>query len=113
MVYSKVSYKLFWIMKEENVWDMSRIDELISRSSEAQTGCPVTYTYTFREVQDLLKGFDVLELHKAHIFTWDIDAYKRYEYKKDAAWAGISETQLEELERELGWHTLVRARLAR
>ena len=45
MVYARVSYKLFWIMKEEDIWDMSRIDELIARNSEAQTGCPVTYTY--------------------------------------------------------------------
>ena len=48
MVYARVSYKLFWIMKEENIWDMGRIDELIARNSEAQTGCPVTYTYTRR-----------------------------------------------------------------
>jgi 2-polyprenyl-3-methyl-5-hydroxy-6-metoxy-1,4-benzoquinol methylase len=111
MVYSKASYKLFWIMKEENVWDMSRIDELIARNSEAETGCPVTYTYTFREVRELLRGFDILDLRKAHIFTWDIDAYKRYEYIKDTAWSGVSERQLTELEQELGWHTLVRARL--
>lgn len=109
MVYSKVSYKLFWIMKEEGIWDMGRLDELIAKNSEAQTGCPVTYTYTFNEVQSLLHGFEILEICKAHIFTWDIDAYKRYEYKKDAAWAGVSDNQLAELERELGWHTLVRA----
>ena len=111
MVYSKVSYKLFWIMKEENVWDMSRIDELVARNSEAETGCPVTYTYTFREVQEFLREFVILDLRKAHIFTWDIDAYKRYEYIKDTSWSGISDKQLTELERELGWHTLVRARL--
>lgn len=111
MLYSKVSYKLFWIMREENIWDMGRLDELIARNSEAQTGCPVTYTYTFNEVRDLLKGFTILELRKAHIFTWDLEAYKRYEYKKDAAWAGVSDAQLAELEQELGWHTLIRARI--
>jgi SAM-dependent methyltransferase len=48
MVYAKACYKLFWIMQEENTWDMSRADELIARNSEAQSGCPVTYSYTFR-----------------------------------------------------------------
>jgi 2-polyprenyl-3-methyl-5-hydroxy-6-metoxy-1,4-benzoquinol methylase len=112
MVYARISYKLFWIMKEENVWDMSRIDELIARNSEAQTGCPVTYTYTDRTVRELLAGFRVLEASKAHIFTWDVDSYRRYEYRKAAEWAQVSEAELEELERELGWHLLVRAALA-
>jgi len=111
MVYSKVSYKLFWIMKEENIWDMGRLDELIAKNSEAQTGCPVTYTYTFNELRSLLYGFEILELYKSHIFTWEIEAYKRYDFKKDLAWAGVNDGQLAELERELGWHTLSRARL--
>ena len=111
MVYSKVSYKLFWIMKEEGIWDMGRLDELIAKNSEAQTGCPVTYTYTFNEVQSMLRGFEMLEIRKAHIFTWDLAAYKQYEYKKDPAWARVDARQMAELEKELGWHTLVRARL--
>jgi ubiquinone/menaquinone biosynthesis C-methylase UbiE len=109
MVYSKVSYKLFWIMKEEGVWDMGRLDELIARNSEAQSGCPVTWSYTFEEARRLLEGFDIQEMYKSHIFTWDIEAYKRYEYKKDAAWAGVSDEQLAELEKELGWHLMIRA----
>jgi 2-polyprenyl-3-methyl-5-hydroxy-6-metoxy-1,4-benzoquinol methylase len=112
MVYSRISYKLFWIMKEEGIWDMSRIDDLIARNSEAQTGCPVTYTYTDESVRDLLSGFDIREVAKAHIFTWDLDAYRRYEYKKAPEWAGVSDVELERFERELGWHLLVRAQLA-
>jgi len=109
MVYSRVSFKLFWIMLNEGVWDMSRVDELIARNSEAQTGCPVTYTYTPTSVRELLRGYRVLDVSKAHIFTWDIDAYRRYEYKKDAIWAKVSDEELAELEKELGWHMLVRA----
>lgn len=112
MVYTKVSWKLFWIMKTENVWDMSRIDELIARNSEAQTGCPVTYTYTRNELTELLSGFEILDARKAHIFTWDVPSYVKYEYKKDPAWAGVGDEQLAELESELGWHWLVRARKA-
>ena len=112
MLYSKVSYKLFWVMREEGVWDMSRMDELIAKNSEAQTGCPVTYTYTFDEIRHLLDGYEILDIHKAHLFTWDVDAYRRYTYQKDAAWANVSDERLVELEKELGWHTLVRAKLA-
>jgi 2-polyprenyl-3-methyl-5-hydroxy-6-metoxy-1,4-benzoquinol methylase len=111
MVYARVSYKLFWIMKEEQVWDMSRIDEVIARNSEAQTGCPVTYTYTDRTARELLAGFRVHDIRKAHIFTWDTDAYRRYEYRKAVEWANVSDAELAELEQELGWHLLVRASL--
>jgi SAM-dependent methyltransferase len=112
MVYARISYKLFWIMKEENAWDMSRIDELLARNSEAQTGCPVTYSYTERTVADLLAGFTLLDVRKAHIFTWDVDAYRNYEFVKAPEWAAVSDAELADLERELGWHLLVRARLA-
>jgi 2-polyprenyl-3-methyl-5-hydroxy-6-metoxy-1,4-benzoquinol methylase len=112
MVYTKVSWKLFWIMRTENVWDMSRIDELIARNSEAQTGCPVTYTYTRNELTKLLSGFEILDARKAHIFTWDVASYVKYEYKKDPTWAGVGDEQLAELESELGWHWMVRARKA-
>jgi SAM-dependent methyltransferase len=112
MVYAKACYKLFWIMKEENVWDMGRADELVARNSEAQSGCPVTYSYTFADARRLLAGFDILDMRKAHIFTWDIPTYKKYEYKKDPAWAGVSDEQLTELEKELGWHLLITAKLA-
>jgi 2-polyprenyl-3-methyl-5-hydroxy-6-metoxy-1,4-benzoquinol methylase len=112
MVYSRASYKLFWIMHEEGVWDMGRMDELIARNSEAQTGCPVTYSYSYDGARRLLRGFDILEMRKAHIFTWDIEPYKRYEYVKDPIWAKVSDAELAELESELGWHLLVRAKLA-
>ena len=109
MVYARISHKLFWIMRRAGIWDMSRIDELIARNSEAQTGCPVTYTYTDESIRTLLVGFDVRDIRKAHIFTWDVDAYRRYEYVKASEWANVTKAELAVLERELGWHLLVRA----
>ncbi len=109
MIYSRISYKLFWIMKEEGVWDFSRIDELVARHSEAQSGSPVTYTYTHETARALLENFRILDIHKAHIFTWDIPAYTRYEYRKAPEWANVDDDELARLERELGWHLLVRA----
>jgi len=112
MVYARISYKLFWIMREEGIWDMSRIDELIARNSESQTGCPITYTYADDTIRTLLAGFEVIEARKAHIFTWDVDAYQKYEYRKADEWAHVSEAEIAALEKELGWHLLVRAVLA-
>src|SRR5262249_34957422 len=109
MVYARVSYKLFWIMKEEGIWDMSRIDELIARNSEAQTGCPVTYTYTEDTARQLLEGYRVLDVRKAHIFTWDVAEYRQYRYQKAAEWANVGDDELAALEKELGWHLLIRA----
>lgn len=108
MVYSKVSFKLFFLMKETGQWDFSKMSQLIARYSEAQTGtavivlccvlrsarlaypptagCPVTYTYTFDEVRSLLKDWQIVELRKDHIFPWKIDEYKRYQYVKEDYW---------------------------
>ena len=113
MLYSKFSYKLFSLMHETGTWDLSRTEQLLADYSEAQTGCPVTYTYTFEEIRELLDGFEILQLEKDHIFIWDIDHYLRHEYKKDRAWQNVSQTYIDQINKELGWHTLVRARLLR
>lgn len=110
MVYSKVSYKLFHVMHHDGPWSMAKLDETMARHSEAQSGCPVTWTYTYDEARKLLQGFDVLDMQKRHIFTWDIPSYVKFEYKPDSAWEGVSAEQLRALESELGWHLLIRAR---
>jgi ubiquinone/menaquinone biosynthesis C-methylase UbiE len=54
MLYSLVSYKAFQVMHETNRWTISNMRELIEEYSEAQTGSPCTYVYTFDEVEQLL-----------------------------------------------------------
>lgn len=112
MLYSRVSYKLFQMMHFEGPWDMSKIDQVISENSEAQFGCPVTYTYSYDSARELLTGFEILDMHKDHIFTWDIPNYKEYRYVKDQVWRDVSEEELNNLAKELGWHLLIRAKLA-
>lgn len=112
MIYSKVSYKLFRVMQEEDQWDMGAIDEIMAKRSEAQSGCPVTYTYTFDEARQLLAGFDIVSQEKAHIFTWDVPHYIQYQYVKAEPWKNVSDQELAALEKELGWHMLLKARLA-
>ena len=112
MLYARDSHKVMSILEEEGRPDLARMDEVIARRSEAQAGCPVTYTYHEEDVRRLLEGFAIGEMRKAHIFTWDVDAYVRYEYVKAREWAEVSDEDLAALERQLGWHLLVRARLA-
>lgn len=107
MVYSKVSFKLFRMMREYNQWDMSQTDSLIQCFSEAQSGCPITHTYTFDEVKALVSDLKVEKIWKDHIFTWDVEAYKRHEWVKDRAWKYITPEQYAFWCQELGWHTLV------
>lgn len=110
MVYSKISYKLFYLMRETDLWDFSSLDELISTYSEAQTGCPITYSYTFESAKKLFSDFTILDMRKAHIFPWVIEKYVKYQYEKEACFKNVSDDFFKELESELGWHMLITAK---
>jgi SAM-dependent methyltransferase len=111
MLYSKISYKLFWAMHENNRWNMATMDDTIREYAEAQTGCPIAYTYTFDQVKELLAPwYEVTEIHKDHIFKWDVPKYIKHEYELDATWKDVSPENFRALEKELGWHTLIKAK---
>lgn len=112
MVYSRYSYKLFWLMNIHNQWSLGNMDSLIQEYSEAQSGCPVTYTYTHNEVKDLLgETFVIDSIWKDHIFRYDIPSYIKGGYDIDKAFEGCSEKMFQEMKKELGWHTLCIAHL--
>ena len=112
MLYTKISYKLFYFMREAGRWDFSEagLNSLISEYSEAQTGCPVTYSYTYDDARTLLNKFEIIEIKKAHIFPWKIDKYIQYQYEKEDCFTACSDEFFAQLESELGWHLLIRAR---
>jgi 2-polyprenyl-3-methyl-5-hydroxy-6-metoxy-1,4-benzoquinol methylase len=112
MLYSKISHKLFFLMKETGIWDYSKMEHLIAQYAEAQSGCPIAYTYTFDELRELLEGFEILEMRKTHIFPYKIPEYKKHIFVKEDYFKNVSADLFKKLESELGWHTLVRARLA-
>jgi 2-polyprenyl-3-methyl-5-hydroxy-6-metoxy-1,4-benzoquinol methylase len=109
MVYSKISYKLFFLMREMGIWNFSEINTILSAHSEAQTGCPITYSYTLDEAKKLFSDFAILDIKKAHIFPWKIEKYIHYQYEKEDCFKYISDDLFKELESELGWHTLIKA----
>lgn len=109
MVYHRYSWKVFWILTRFGKGAFWKLDELIARHSEAQTGCPVTYSYSRRSVRNLLAGLTVKETMVDHIFPYRISEYKRYEYRKAAVFRWMPQSVFRMLERHWGWHLCVTA----
>jgi SAM-dependent methyltransferase len=114
MLYSKWSYKLFWMLHEykDAVWDFGEgMDNMVAKYAEAQTGCPIAFTYTFDEVKQLLSPhFEVEQIWKDHIFPFKIEPYKRGVYEVVDEFASMSPERFQSMCHELGWHTLVVAK---
>lgn len=107
MLYSRWSWKVLWIIVRCGKCAFWRAGELVRRHSEAQTGCPVTYIYSFRQVRQLMNGYRISEISKDHIFPYVIDKYTRYEYERVWYFRWMPRGLFRWLERHLGWHTLV------
>lgn len=81
---------------------------------EAQSGCPIAFTYTHDQVRDeLLKGYEVLRIEQDHIFPFVIEKYVKYEYEIQPWFASMPREMFRALEKNLGWHALVVAALGR
>ena len=77
MVYSKLSYKLFWLMMENNIKDLSKGFEYVCKQSEAQDNCPMTYIYDFDDIKNNI-------------------------YIKDKYWENVSNDEIERISKEFG-----------
>ena len=78
---------------------------------EAQYGCPIANTYTKEEVVELLDGYEVLSIEQDHIFPYQIEPYKKGEYLKQPWFAEMPDEMFGILEKKLGWHLLITAKL--
>ena len=112
MVYSRWSWKVLAIVLREAHGMFWKLDEVVARNSEAQTGCPVTYTYTRRSARQLVEenGFDVDDLFVDHIFPYHVTDYIQYRYRKTLPFRWLPHPAMRVLERSLGWHLCVTAR---
>jgi len=109
MVYNRHSWKVWWMLMQEKVrfWDL---DAIIAKHSEAQTGCPITYSYSRRSVRSLIgEGFSVDDIFVDHIFPYQIPKYVKYEYEKEWYFNMLPTFMFRALERRLGWHLCVTA----
>ena len=111
MVYHRRSWKVAWILLSEGRWRFWKLQELVAKNSEAQTGCPVTYTYTRREGRDLLErhGFRVRDSQVNHIFAYRIADYIQYRYIKESHFRWMPPGFFHALERRFGWHLCLTA----
>ena len=111
MVYHRRSYKVAWILLTEGRGQFWKLPDLVAKNSEAQTGCPVTYTYTRREGRELLErhGFRVREVQVEHIFPYRIPDYVQYRYVKQPYFRWMPQPLFRALERRFGWHLCLTA----
>jgi 2-polyprenyl-3-methyl-5-hydroxy-6-metoxy-1,4-benzoquinol methylase len=111
MVYNRWSWKVLWILfiyGKGRIWKLNR---LIADYSEAQTGCPVTYSYSRSDGRRWLEdhGFQVTDVMVDHIFPYSIPEYVQYQYQKVWYFRWIPNALFRALERAFGWHLCLTA----
>jgi 2-polyprenyl-3-methyl-5-hydroxy-6-metoxy-1,4-benzoquinol methylase len=106
MVYHRHSWKVLWILLAYGKGRFWRWRKLIAQYSEAQTGCPITYTYSRREITALLRwcGFRVTHIFVDHIFPYDIRQYVQHKYVKVWYFRWLPKSVFRWLETHFGWH---------
>jgi 2-polyprenyl-3-methyl-5-hydroxy-6-metoxy-1,4-benzoquinol methylase len=111
MVYHRLSWKVAALVLTNAKGAWWRLDEAVARQSEAQTGCPVTYTYTRAGFRELLArhGFGVDGMFVDHIFQYRVKDYVQYRYVKGFPFNVLPDAATRALERRLGWHLCVTA----
>lgn len=113
MVYYRWSWKVLWILFVYGKGQFWKLDELIATYSEAQTGCPVTYSYSRTSGRRLLEehGFQVTDVSVDHIFRYNIPDYVAYRYRVVWYFRWIPKPIFRALERTFGWHLCLTARM--
>ncbi len=109
MVYNRYSWKVLGMLLHEKgkFW---KLDEIIATHSEAQTGCPITYSYTKKSVESLMgDGFKIENIFIDHIFPYQIPKYVKYEYQFEWYFRYLPKSVFRALERNFGWHLCVDA----
>lgn len=111
MVYYRWSWKVFWILCGYGRFQFWRLPAMVASFSEAQTGCPVTYTYSKRGARRWLgsEGFRVTREHVDHIFRYKISDYVQHRYTVVWYFRWLPPRVFECLEQLIGWHLCLTA----
>ena len=79
---------------------------------EAQYGCPIAYTYSEDDIRELLgDAFKIVSMTQDHIFPYQIEPYKQGEYIKQPWFENMPVQVFRVLEKRLGWHLMITAKL--
>jgi SAM-dependent methyltransferase len=93
----------------ENSWKNYMIEAGFDQP-EAQYGCPIAYTYTENQLQDMIgTGFKDIKITQDHIFPFQIEPYKRGEYLRQPWFENMPPEMFRVLEKRLGWHLMLTA----
>ena len=113
MVYNRWSWKVLWILFVYGKGQFWKLNRLIAEYSEAQTGCPVTYSYSRTSGRRWLEnhGFRVISARADHIFPYSIPEYVQYRYRKVWYFRWMPKPLFRALERAFGWHLCLTAKL--
>ena len=98
------------MMYAKNSWKNAMIEAGLDQP-EAQSGCPIAFTYDREEMRELLADYEIIELHQDHIFPFVIEKYIRYEYVRQPWFEAMPPAMFAALEKTLGWHMLVTCKL--
>jgi SAM-dependent methyltransferase len=81
---------------------------------EAQSGCPIAFTYSKEEASAMLDaaGFRVTSIEQDHIFPFVIEKYICYEYELQPWFAAMTPEMFLALKHRFGWHLLIVAQPA-
>ncbi len=94
----------------KNSWKNILIESGLEQP-EAQFGCPIAYKYTKNDIYEMLKDFKIISIEQDHIFPYQIEPYKRGEYIKQPWFETMPKKMFKTLEKNLGWHLLITAKL--
>jgi ubiquinone/menaquinone biosynthesis C-methylase UbiE len=108
--YSNEDTDLRIMLYARNSWKQYLIEAEMEQP-EAQAGCIIANTYTTEEIESLLDGFHIYNIEQTHIFPYIIKKYIQYEYEKQPWFASMPEELFKTLEKRLGWHMLIKAKL--
>jgi hypothetical protein len=111
MVYYRYSWKVLSVLVTRGTFRPWRLPEVVAQHSEAQTGCPITYTYTRLEARRLIEnhGLRVTQTSVEHIFPYRIKEYVQYRYVKEWYFRLMPQPVFRWLERRFGWHLCLTA----
>lgn len=111
MVYHRASWKVLWILLKYGRGKFWRLAETVASRSEAETGCPVTYTYSRADARAWVErhGFAVTRVSVDHIFPYRIPDYVQHHYVLVWYFRILPKSWFRWLERHFGWHLMIDA----
>ncbi len=111
MVYYRYAWKVFWILMKYGRFQFWNLSEHVAIHSEAQTGCPITYTYSKSQACELLgnQGFKPIDMQIGHIFPYRIREYVKNEYVKVWYFRFLPARLFQFFEKKFGWHLCITA----